>query len=73
LKEVFFPNIRIPILYIFADSHPQAANVATRRAIDRASSHAGTPKGILESITIGDVNGIMEPHHTIALSGALNA
>jgi hypothetical protein len=65
--------MRIPILYIFAEIHPQARKVRTRRTIDSASSHVGTPNGILESMTIGDVKGIIEPHHTIELSGALNA
>ena len=31
--------------------------------IDTASSQAGTPNGILASITIGDVKGIIEPQN----------
>ena len=41
--------------------------------MDRASSHPGTPNGSLASITIGDVNGMMDPQKASWLSGASNA
>ena len=73
LNVVFLPNIRIPILYIFADTHAQAINVSARRTIESTSSHVGTPYGIRASITIGDVKGIIDPQNTNGLSGARNA
>ena len=63
----------IPILYILADAQPHEMKVPESKATERASSQKGTPKGILASITIGDVKGIMEPQNTIGLSGALKA
>ena len=48
--------------------------VSRSSRIDTASSHICTsPEGILASITIGEVNGIMEPQKTTWLSGALKA
>ena len=40
-------------------------------SIDKASCHAGTPKGILTIMAIGDVNGIMDNHTDMELSGLL--
>ena len=48
-------------------------NVPASRAIESSNSHVGTPYGIRASMTIGDVNGIIEPQNTIWLSGARNA
>ena len=40
---------------------------------ERAICQVGTPKSTLVSITIGDVNGIIDPQNTKALSGDLYA
>ena len=47
--------------------------MATSSTIDRASSQPGTPKGMRASMTMGEVNGIMDPQNTSELSGALKA
>ena len=67
--EVFLPYIRIPVRYILAAIHTKARKVTTIRAIETASCQAGTPKGILAIITIGEVSGIIEHQKERELSG----
>ena len=47
--------------------------VPIRSTMLRMSSQVATPKGMRASITMGEVNGIMENQNTSELSGALKA
>lgn len=74
LNVTFLPCIKIPILYILA-----AAQVVSKKPIiinitESASSHqVGALNGKRAIITIGDVNGKIEPNTAIPLLGSFNA
>ncbi len=63
--------MKIPIRYIFALSHIINSTETKRKAEERAISHPGTPNGILDIMTIGEVNGIIEAQNASVDVGSL--
>lgn len=58
--------------YILAAAHIHKGNVARMRIMDNVTCHTGTPKGILNSMATGDVNGIIESHTLKAPEGSFS-
>ena len=73
----FLPYMRIPVLYIFPQSHTEKTNPAINKAIESPSCQygtvPGTPNGIRAIIIIGELKGMILPHTANAESGLATA
>lgn len=72
LHEGRLPCMKIPMRYIFADSHVVSTKLRYSTTSDVAISHVGMPKGMRAIITIGEVNGIIDAQKAIGELGSLN-